>query len=516
MPKKFISFPGLIFVLLLVLSFIIISGIAIAGELDIVSHPSFELEIANIIDNYPLNEDEIQEHIRKKDFKILAYRNIYTGNWHEESAMNSLNSSMVYIVQPGDNLYLIARRNNSSVVEIKELNNLDSDMILVGQELIIPLSRIDDKGSDDDKKNENLENFQSYTVQAGDNLYLIALKNNTTVAVIKELNKLNSDMIYIGQKLLLPKLEDRDTPGKKDIEKIREEAALVYFVRPGDNLYGIAKRFNISVDNIKKLNALNSNSLYVGQFLYISERSDKNSDYLKYQVSSGDTLSSLADYFNNSAKKIRVLNSLDTDTLNVKQELLFEIPHYSNINYNLVFDYQIEDGENIHTLSNNFDISTWEIRAFNKLDSDIFREGQNIEIPFSVKNKEITNPNFKLISEKEKELLIRAVYSEARGEPFIGQVAVAGVVLNRIESSLFPNTVEGIVFQPGQFEAVDDGQIWLEPNQTSRIAVEAALEGWDPSDGAIYYYNPKTARSKWIFSREVIVEIGDHYFAIAV
>ncbi|MFW5982234.1 MAG: LysM peptidoglycan-binding domain-containing protein, partial [Halanaerobiaceae bacterium] len=128
MRKKFISFPGLILVLLLVLSFIIISGIAIAGEHDISSHPLFELEIAS--DNTPLNEDEIQEHISKKDFKILAYGNIYTGNWHEESAMNSLNSSMVYIVQPGDNLYLIARRNNSSVVEIKELNNLDSDMIL--------------------------------------------------------------------------------------------------------------------------------------------------------------------------------------------------------------------------------------------------------------------------------------------------------------------------------------------------------------------------------------------------
>ncbi|MFC4768569.1 spore cortex-lytic enzyme [Effusibacillus consociatus] len=109
-------------------------------------------------------------------------------------------------------------------------------------------------------------------------------------------------------------------------------------------------------------------------------------------------------------------------------------------------------------------------------------------------------------------LLQRTVYGEARGEPYIGQVAVAAVVLNRIDHSRFPNTVAGVIFQPGAFTAVDDGQIWLEPNSTSRKAALDAINGWDPSSGALYYFNPATATSKWIWSRPQIKRIGKHIF----
>ena len=109
-------------------------------------------------------------------------------------------------------------------------------------------------------------------------------------------------------------------------------------------------------------------------------------------------------------------------------------------------------------------------------------------------------------------LLARVVYGEARGESYTGQVAVAAVVLNRVRSSSFPNSVSGVVYQSGAFDAVRDGQINLTPNSTAKKAAQDALNGWDPTYGAIYYFNPSTATNKWIWSRPMTVTIGKHRF----
>ena len=109
-------------------------------------------------------------------------------------------------------------------------------------------------------------------------------------------------------------------------------------------------------------------------------------------------------------------------------------------------------------------------------------------------------------------LLARVVYGEARGEPYTGQVAVAAVVLNRDKSSKFPNSISGVVYQSGAFDAVADGQINMTPDTTAKKAAQDALNGWDPSYGAIYYFNPSTATNKWIWSRPMTVTIGKHRF----
>lgn len=109
-------------------------------------------------------------------------------------------------------------------------------------------------------------------------------------------------------------------------------------------------------------------------------------------------------------------------------------------------------------------------------------------------------------------LLSRLVYGEARGEPYQGQVAVAAVVLNRVKNSNFPNTIAGVIYQKGAFNVVDDGQINLTPNSTAKKAAQDALNGWDPSYGSIYYFNPATATNKWIWSRPHVVTIGKHRF----
>ena len=109
-------------------------------------------------------------------------------------------------------------------------------------------------------------------------------------------------------------------------------------------------------------------------------------------------------------------------------------------------------------------------------------------------------------------LLARLIYGEARGEPYTGQVAVGAVVMNRVKSSSFPNTISGVIYQSGAFDAVRDGQINLTPDSTAKKAAQDAMNGWDPSYGAIYYFNPSTATNKWIWSRPMTVTIGRHRF----
>ena len=117
-------------------------------------------------------------------------------------------------------------------------------------------------------------------------------------------------------------------------------------------------------------------------------------------------------------------------------------------------------------------------------------------------------------NESETYLLGRLVHGEARGEPYVGKVAVAAVVLNRVKSPSFPNTISGVIYQSGAFAAVSDGQINLTPDEDSLRAARDALNGWDPTGGCLYYYNPATATNGWIWSRTVQLSIGKHNFAI--
>lgn len=111
-------------------------------------------------------------------------------------------------------------------------------------------------------------------------------------------------------------------------------------------------------------------------------------------------------------------------------------------------------------------------------------------------------------------LLAKTIYAEGRGEPYAGQVAIGAVILNRVRNSSFPNSVSGVVYQKGAFTAVSDGQINLSPDNTAMSAAQDAINGWDPTGGAIYYYNPAVATSAWIFSRKTVTVIGKHVFAI--
>ena len=123
-----------------------------------------------------------------------------------------------------------------------------------------------------------------------------------------------------------------------------------------------------------------------------------------------------------------------------------------------------------------------------------------------------SNSSSSSTNSSDTNLLAHLIYGEARGEPYTGQVAVGAVILNRVKSSKFPNTIAGVIYQKGAFDAVSDGQINMSPDSTSQKAAKDALNGWDPSYGAIYYFNPATATNKWIWSRQMTVTIGKHRF----
>lgn len=111
-------------------------------------------------------------------------------------------------------------------------------------------------------------------------------------------------------------------------------------------------------------------------------------------------------------------------------------------------------------------------------------------------------------------VLAKMIHGEARGEPYVGKVAVGAVILNRVKDKKFPDSVYGVCFQPGAFDAVSDGQYYLEPNTSALDAAKAAINGWDPTYGALYYWNPVTATSKWIWSRNIVTKIGKHVFGV--
>lgn len=126
----------------------------------------------------------------------------------------------------------------------------------------------------------------------------------------------------------------------------------------------------------------------------------------------------------------------------------------------------------------------------------------------------ITSSNNSSFTESEINLLARIISAESRGEPYEGQVAVGAVILNRIDHPSFPNTIAGVIFQPLAFSCVDDGQINEPVSDSAYKAASDAINGWDPSGGAIYYYNPDKASSKWILSRTIVCSIGKHKFCI--
>ena len=220
---------------------------------------------------------------------ILSYLNI---------ASSKPTNGIYYKVKSGDTLYSIAGKYNTTVDKLKAYNNLTSNNLTIGSSLKIPTS-----SSNTEETNSNVK---TYKVVSGDSLYSIAKKYNTTVDKIKSLNNLESNILSIGQILKLP--NDTNTSSTK-----------TYKVVSGDNLYSIAKKYNTTVDKIKSLNNLDSKILSIGQILKLPSNTSSTKTY---KVVSGDSLYSIAKKYNTTVDKIKSLNNLTSNLLNIGDELL--------------------------------------------------------------------------------------------------------------------------------------------------------------------------------------------------
>ncbi|MHB1420229.1 MAG: cell wall hydrolase [Bacillota bacterium] len=237
---------------------------------------------------------------------------------------------------------------------------------------------------------------ESYTVQPNDSLYLIGLKYGVSPQDLRNANGLSSDMIYAGQKLILPPTAYTGN-GQQ------------YIVQPGDTLFLIGRKYGVTAQDIAKASYLTGTMIYPGQKLIIPNATG-STPMLGSRSSNGSS-----------------------------------------------------------------------------------------RLPFS---------------NSDLDLLAHLIYGEARGEPYNGQVAVAAVALNRLMTPGFPKTLREVIFDPWAFTSVYDGQFVLTPDAISRRAALDALNGLDPTGGALYFWNPEKATSKWIWTRQVTSTIGNHLFGI--
>jgi len=218
-----------------------------------------------------------------------------------------------------------------------------------------------------------------------------------------------------------------------------------------------------------------------------------------YTVKSGDTLWKIASKIGTDVSALQKLNPGAGTLIYPGQVLVTPSTGSSYKTYTVLW------GDSLWKIANKFQTTVNTIKSLNGLYSEELRPGQILKVPSSSNNY---NP------EINQDLLARLVHAEAEGEPYEGQVAVAAVVVNRIKDSRFPNTTEGVIYEKSAFEVVKNGRIYEPASSNAISAAKAAISGWDPSYGSIFFYNPdKIYGWNWVLSRPIVRRIGNHVFA---
>lgn len=275
-------------------------------------------------------------------------------------------------------------------------------------------------------------------------------------------------------------------------------------VQPGETLWDLAQRHQITVDEIVKLNKVKSpDKIREGEPLWIPNivAEKKPEKVVETKESKEIKENSAADHTVDSSWWLNALRRRI-----VQGESFF--PRSSNtllqkskiLTCEIFVNQETPDPSLINTPPEDID---------SVLKQTVLKTASN-----EAESQVLSRSLGRLVSKEDMELLTRVIHAEARGENFEGQVAVGAVVLNRLKDPRFPKTIRAVVYQSGAFTAVDDKQIQLDPNDQSYKAAEAALSGQDPTNGALFYFNPRLATDRWIKSRSVIKRIGNHTFSI--
>lgn len=256
-----------------------------------------------------------------------------------------------YTVQRGDTLYSIARKYNTTVRELQELNNLSSPNLSIGQIIKIP-------------QREIIDDVNTYTIKEGDSLYSIANRYNVNVQDLIDYNNLPSISVPVGTVIKIPSIGDTNND-------------LIYTVKPNDTLYRIANTYNVSVNDLINANNLTSNILTIGQQLIIPKVPVNETDYVVYEVQRGDTLYSIARKYNTKVDAIKSYNNLMSDILSIGQ--IIQIPLNP---VNEVYDeYLIQKGDTLYSIARRFNTTVNDILAINNDLSSILSIGKTIKIP---------------------------------------------------------------------------------------------------------------------------------------
>lgn len=248
-----------------------------------------------IVIDYGYIDNTSDANFLKNNYEKLAEAVVKSIANYAGVSYSPANMEGYYIVKKGDSLWSIASKNNTTVDNIKKLNNLSSNNLSVGQ--VLKLSY--------DTENEDIKESNIYTVKKGDSLWLIANKYGTTVDELKNINNLKSTTLSIGQTLIIP-------------EKKESTSKISYVVKKGDSLWLIANKYDTTVEKIKSTNNLKSNTLSIGQVLVIPS----SSEFITYTVKKGDSLWLIANKYNNTVDNIKKLNNLSSNNLQINQKLI--------------------------------------------------------------------------------------------------------------------------------------------------------------------------------------------------
>lgn len=321
-------------------------------------------------------------------------------------------------------------------------------------------------------------------------------------------------------------------------------AATQYSVKPGDSLYKIGKAYNVSVQSIQSTNQLSNNAIYPGESLTLPTSSNASST-VTYIVKSGDSLFKISKAHQVSVANLMALNNLSGtmiypgQTLKLPAGASSTTASVSSIN-TITQAYTVKSGDSLYKIGQAYGVSVSSLKADNQLTSDVIYVGQTLQIPnggtstaavpaisgATTASTTASKPassaaqttafNF---TSTQKNLLERLVTAEATGEPLAAQVAITNVILNRIESSQFPNTLDGVIYQTYgvhyAFTPVENGTINQPASASAIKAVDQALATHQPYQmgDPLFYYNAQKVSNSWIYSRTVTAVIGNTTFA---
>ncbi len=260
-----------------------------------------------------------------------------------------------YTVKSGDSLWSIAKQLNTTVDQLKQLNNLSSNLLTVGQVLKTPATAPEQPPTSD---------YKIYIVKSGDSLYQIANKNNSTVSKLLDFNGLSSTSLTIGQQIKIPITAAE--PGGDYIN---------YTVKSGDSLYQIASKYNTTVDTLKSLNSLSTTLLSVGQIIKIPivpiQEQVPATDYIEYKVQSGDSLYQIAAKYDLSVDEIKKYNNITSNSLSISQ--IIRVPIISTVT-----TYTVKSGDSLYQIANRYNTTVDKIKSENNLTSNSLSIGQTL------------------------------------------------------------------------------------------------------------------------------------------